>query len=467
MQEQSRTPTQCPLPDLALRLSRIEEQLRQQGRLNNLLKQQPGSRCPDGGFEHLSDCILEAKRLHLINEEEFRELEKVNRLANQAKHCGVGDDGFLLKMADAEAEADRGCAAVQEDFFLGDMISALQRLYSKALGRSLRKNEPRYSQAHSRPGGHGTFQMVVHLDALSKEDFVGDEYRRKQLAKHSAALQAVLYLQSRGERRMATAISQEELKAEEPKVVTSCDEPLTDCGKAPPIDWPRAGPSSCQAPSTELLQQSPCVGDTGRSDLQKAQTDQLQDSPSVADGGRCDLHSVPPMTGLQDGPHSAARRSNLHKAPPMNGRAADARPGEVQGLRHDNEAAHPGEVQGLRRDEDAHRSDLRAAPLLRPQGASLGQLEGLRAEAPTLLEPGQVWTRLELREEAGRQPAAGEEQVLELLKKSNVAVKTLTIAKELGKMTCREVNPLLYKLKLEGKIYQVEGAKPLWRLGPS
>jgi len=75
-----------------------------------------------------------------------------------------------------------------------EIASVLERCYSRHIGRPLRKNEPRY-RFQPRPCNLGKFVAIVCLDALEKPmEFVGDPYSQKQFAKHSAALQAIMYL---------------------------------------------------------------------------------------------------------------------------------------------------------------------------------------------------------------------------------------------------------------------------------
>ncbi|CAJ1387618.1 unnamed protein product [Effrenium voratum] len=78
----------------------------------------------------------------------------------------------------------------------GDCIGDLERSYGKLLGRLAKK--PRY-RFQPRPNNMGNFVAVVCLDALHPPmEFVGDSYKMKQVAKHSAALQALNYLELQG-----------------------------------------------------------------------------------------------------------------------------------------------------------------------------------------------------------------------------------------------------------------------------
>lgn len=170
--------------DLKERVEAVERQIRELHRLNSLLRE---------SFEHLSTAIHQAKQRGLLSDEEFVELAELNDRGNWAKHEGLGP-----KASQAEAQRVHGCRqgdAPRDASELGDRVSELERLYAKMLGRPLPKNEPRYRQARSRPGGIGDFVMIVRLDEVDPPlEFVGDAYVKKQHAKHSAALQAVLYL---------------------------------------------------------------------------------------------------------------------------------------------------------------------------------------------------------------------------------------------------------------------------------
>eukprot|EP00438_Fugacium_kawagutii_P012273 Skav236740 [mRNA] locus=scaffold2899:10148:11055:- [translate_table: standard] len=78
----------------------------------------------------------------------------------------------------------------------GDCIGDLERCMIKLFQRPLSRTEPSY-RFRPRPGNVGDYVAIVRLEALDPPmEFVGDAYKLKQTAKHSAALQALNYLDS-------------------------------------------------------------------------------------------------------------------------------------------------------------------------------------------------------------------------------------------------------------------------------
>jgi len=64
-------------------------------------------------------------------------------------------------------------------------------------------------------------------------------------------------------------------------------------------------------------------------------------------------------------------------------------------------------------------------------------------------------------------PENNETKILEFLKLMKVKVRTLAIAKEIAgpKATCKTVNPILYKLMRDGKVFKCadeNGVNPHW-----
>jgi len=142
-------------------------------------------------FEHLSVAMLHAKKNHLLDDEELMRLEELNRAANAAKHEGLGiDDPEETKERKDEKRKDE-----QEMEEAGDCIGDLERCCCKLLGRTLCKKELSY-RFRPRPGNIGDYVAIVRLEALDPPmEFVGDAFKLKKVAKHSAALQALNYLE--------------------------------------------------------------------------------------------------------------------------------------------------------------------------------------------------------------------------------------------------------------------------------
>ncbi|CAE8625857.1 unnamed protein product, partial [Polarella glacialis] len=170
--------------DLEARCEAVRQQISKLWELNRRLEK---------SFEHLSTAMCHGQKIGQISSDEFRELEALNRRANAAKHEGLGGPGSQgpTALQVARSNGDEPIDAQE----LGNRISELERSYALYIGRPLRKNEPRY-RFQNRPGNMGDFVAIACLDALGEDgmEFVGDSYRLKQHAKHSAALQAVNYL---------------------------------------------------------------------------------------------------------------------------------------------------------------------------------------------------------------------------------------------------------------------------------
>lgn len=147
--------------------------------------------------------MLHAKKNHLLDDEELMRLEELNRAANAAKHEGLGIDD---PEEDSQKRDDKK-KDEQEMENAGDCIGDLERCLRKVVSRPLWKNEPFY-RFRPRPGNLGDYVAIVRLDALDPPmEFVGDAYKLKKVAKHSAALQALNYLelQSAENIRLATS----------------------------------------------------------------------------------------------------------------------------------------------------------------------------------------------------------------------------------------------------------------------
>jgi len=168
--------------DLKQRVDAVTAQINELFRLNHEL---------EANFEHLSLAIQRGRQAGKISDEELSRLLELNRQASAAKHEGLGlGAGGPEPVRVGPVRGDE----VAEGTPLGNHIGELERAYSLRLGRPLRKNEPRY-RFHHRPLNIGDFVSIVCLDGLDPPmEFVGDSYRFKQDAKHSAALQAVLFL---------------------------------------------------------------------------------------------------------------------------------------------------------------------------------------------------------------------------------------------------------------------------------
>jgi len=145
-------------------------------------------------FEHLTLAIDYGKNNGLLQDDEFSRLESVNREANKAKHEGLGP------------KQTQHVKKYEGVTMIGDHISSLQYSLSNCLRRPLTKNEPRFRFAH-RPNNRGLFRARVCLDNIRTKsntslehtqtiELYGDEYLKRQDAKHSAALQGVLFLGS-------------------------------------------------------------------------------------------------------------------------------------------------------------------------------------------------------------------------------------------------------------------------------
>lgn len=171
-----------PPEDIEERIAAVKEQISMLFRLNALC---------ETNFDHLSTALHAARKRDLVDATEFAALVEINRKANEAKHSGLGVTCDSLRFPVSAAQTGEDAST------LGNCIGELEQYYSRLLGRSLRKNEPRYRYGH-RPCNMGLFVAAVCLDALplGPAEFFGDAYALKQLAKHSAARQAVLHLMS-------------------------------------------------------------------------------------------------------------------------------------------------------------------------------------------------------------------------------------------------------------------------------
>lgn len=199
VQDEAQKVTSAAPPDLEARCDAVRCQIAKLYELN--------LRCATS-FEHLSIALYHAQKNGLLCDDEFRDLEALNRRANAAKHEGLG-----LEVAAPLLVASR-TAAVDASIPIGNYVGELECAYSRRLRRPLKKNEPRYRYQH-RLCNMGDFVAIVCLDALEPPiEFVGDSYRKKQDAKHSAALQAIIYLDASRLSTCTAGSPQPELQAQ-------------------------------------------------------------------------------------------------------------------------------------------------------------------------------------------------------------------------------------------------------------
>ena len=176
------------------------------------------------GYTNLSEVVAYGRKYcgggkqPGLSGEEVREYDSINRLANSAKHRGLGApgaaeierDGSKSRRAAKDAarwegidnlNSESGIREIERkgwDESLGNCIGELETLLARRLGRPLVKNEPRYRWAPRRGGG-GLFTAIVCLDALdAPAELIGDSYAKKKDAQHSAALQGVNHLEALG-----------------------------------------------------------------------------------------------------------------------------------------------------------------------------------------------------------------------------------------------------------------------------
>ncbi|CAE7243669.1 unnamed protein product [Symbiodinium natans] len=167
--------------DLDDRLNVVKQQIMELYVLNKKFKQ---------NFEQLSGAILHAQRNQLLDKEEILRLEELNRVANAAKHEGLGIDD---PAGNDELGEDRDVVPV------GDSVGELSQRYAKLLGRDPVKADLCF-RYKPRPGNMGNFIAIACLQSLDPPvEFVGEPSRLKQGAKQSAAVKALEYLEAQGD----------------------------------------------------------------------------------------------------------------------------------------------------------------------------------------------------------------------------------------------------------------------------
>ncbi|OLP89724.1 hypothetical protein AK812_SmicGene28794 [Symbiodinium microadriaticum] len=252
----SESPHDAEIPDdLQRRLDLVKLQIAELFNLNRKLRT---------NFEHLSVAMLYAQKNRLLDHEELLRLdarpfmnclftskeaqEELNRSANSAKHEGLGVDDDAGE-PNSEEKKDR---LVEEKDMeaAGDCIGDLERSYAKLLGRNLARNEPRY-RYKPRPSNIANYCAIVCLDALDPPmEFAGDSFRQKQVAKHSAALQALNYLELQGADNVRIAAPKVSSDSEPQQIRRRrhwMDVELSEQG-APSFTEAAAEPSSLEAP---------------------------------------------------------------------------------------------------------------------------------------------------------------------------------------------------------------------------
>ena len=156
------------------------------------------------GYTNLSEVVKHGRRpgeQAALTDEELRTYNELNRLANDAKHHGLGAEGVPERGKGGSPEgtvSNLQGPISQQERSLENCIGELERVLAVHLGRPLTKNEPRYCFVR-RPNSLGPYTAIVCLDALAKPvQLIGDSFTKCQTARHSAALQGVNWVQGLG-----------------------------------------------------------------------------------------------------------------------------------------------------------------------------------------------------------------------------------------------------------------------------